>query len=104
MSWLKLFEWDLVVFACFDKLALWHFLCKFSNRLEELRFIGSLEVFELLSIEECDKIRNGVDLEGLSGILCLLRVDCCEHQVLVVIGLSCCLESGLDSHAWWTGL
>ena len=75
MSWLELLERKLIMIACFNDFTLWYLLSQFCNSREELWFIGSFEVLVLLTIQESNKVWNGVDLECLGGVLSLLCVD-----------------------------
>ena len=104
MTWLKLLEHE--IFMSFRALdfSFWDLSLQLLNRLAQLGFVRTLEVFKLLAIMECYKVGNGVNLVELSCISGYLSVDGSKNQVRVAIRLGQALKYGLDPHAWRTSL
>lgn len=104
MSWLELLERNLIVLARLNHFALGYFFGEFRYRREQHWLVRTFEVFELFPVEKGNEIRDGIDLECLSGITSLLGIDGSKDQVLIVICFGSGFECGLDSHARWAGL
>lgn len=104
MSWLELLERNLIVLARLNDFALGYFFGEFRYRREQHWLVRTFEVFELFPVEKGNEIRDGIDLECLSGITGLLGIDGSKDQVLIVICFGSGFECGLDSHARWAGL
>jgi len=101
MVGLELFEIQLFMRVRSNYFAFGHHIGELSNGLEKHLLVGSLEVLELSSIMESDKVWDTTHLEVTRSILDYGRVHGSKHKIWILVGFGGALKGWLDSHTWW---
>lgn len=100
MVGLELFESKLFMCVSSYNFAFRYHIGELSHGLEELFLVGSLEVLELGSVMESDKVWDTSHLEVTWSISDYGRVHGSKYEIWILVGFGGTLEGWLDSHTW----